>query len=134
MKILKRMIGLVTLIGILATTSLAAPMCALCAPPPSHQHVVQSAMPAHDHCGPKTAESPGPTDIRASHCDHSSAGCITSAERERPALQTTSSVVNRVAPAAQGVAVIPNESDSPPPPLRITSHSAATRLTNILRV
>src|SRR5882724_7709520 len=84
MNILRRSIAVVTVIGILATASFAAPMCAACAPFLEQHHVVQSSKPAHDHCGSADAGVPDGPSAAISQCGHAGSICMVAPERNPP--------------------------------------------------
>src|SRR6266436_5860463 len=119
MNVLKRMIGLLALVGIVATTSFAAPMCALCAPSSAQHHSAEAEKPPHDHCGAVHAEGPNAARVAISHCGHSGSICMFPPEREHPAVQLLSSVQDSFVPPAQVSGVVIQKSASPPPNHRL---------------
>jgi len=131
MKVVKRIAGLVALVGILATASFATPVCALCAPFARQHDVIQSVKSAHDHCGSRRVEAPDPGSVASSHCGHSTSICMFPAEREHPAMQLASPHEVSFDLVTQAEAVITQDSISPwltdpigltPTPLLLTTN------------
>jgi len=131
---IRRMLAIVAVVGILATTSFAAPLCALCAPPSAQRPVVQASRAGHDHCGSPAAGSPESPSVTVANCEHGGAGCVTAAEPERPAAQPAASAADFAGSPRAVAIVVPPGSDAPPLGPALTSHSASIPLTLVLRV
>jgi hypothetical protein len=127
---LKKLATIMTLIAMLAATSLAAPMCDFCAPAAAQHHTIQPTRPVHDHCGAMHAESADGSRVSQSNCTDNGVSCVTFSGSVNPAMALASSV-HLFVPAQQATEPSPAGSDSlrnfipaylsPTPPLLTTT-------------
>ena len=116
---LQKLVTVISFIALLAATSFAAPMCALCAPSATHHGAVQPTESEHDHCGSAQTELPGAASITRSNCADDSLSCMVAPEPGKPAMPLASSIHTFFVPAAQ-VAEASLSQEDPLPPLRLT--------------